>query len=204
MREGQLHCGEGSNPTVALEHLLVFLHSQGGSQSMWLWRELLCWAAFAIESGPLWAAASRDAADIPAPRGPKRARRLHPKMLDAVGKLAGEGHVARSGAKAVRVLRFALRRRGLWQGCSASTANDAQLTRARRYRDSAAAQMHHSKSSVLSVAMDASRMGGRDVLYSALWACGQRKGCWGDPMASRDWAKLKWPFRQKLKPLIFD
>ena len=103
-------------------------------------------------------------------------------MLNAIARIAGAGVLARSGAKAMGVLRWSLRRRGILSGCADSTANIAQIVRAKRYRLSAQATLDHSKVRVLSVAMDASRVGGKDTLYSALWSCENSCGCWGDPM----------------------
>ena len=39
---------------------------------------------------------------------------------------------------------------------------------------------------VVSVAMDASRVGNKDTLYSCLWDCAAGRGCWGDPMVARE------------------
>ena len=135
-----------------------------------------------MEFGPMWERASADACDVPAPKGVKRARRLNPIMLDAVAKMAGEGLVARTGGKAARVLQFALHRRGMWQGCAKATANLALGTRAQRYRDSAAEVFACAPVGALSVAFDASRVGGRDMLLTAMWSGSLQIGCWGDPI----------------------
>ena len=185
---------------VPLHRLLVFLLNSGSAPCMWLWRALVCWLAWALESGPLWEKASSDACDIPAPRGPKRARRLNPHMLNALGKLAGQGVVARTGAKAAKVLGFALRRRVFLDGVAKRTANEVQSTRAKRYRETAAKHMASSKVGVLSVAMDASRVSGKDTLYTALWGSDVGRGCWGDPMVGQQ--KLKRRFCQKLFPPV--
>ena len=174
--------GDVLTSTVPLHRLLVFLAKSGSDACMWIWRELVCWLSWMLETGPLWRSASSDALDIPAPRGPRRARRLNPHLLDALGKVAGEGDLARSGAKAAQVLRFALRRRGLWHGVGKRAGNEAQNTRAKRYRLCSGEAMDSSKVRVLSVAMDASRVGGKDTLYTAMWAPELSQGCWGDPM----------------------
>ena len=191
IREEQLHCSDSSHPNVLMENLLVFLYRQGGDQCTWFWRELVCWVAWMIDMGPCWASASADPIDIPAPRGPKRARRLKPEMLNVLGKMAGEGSVARTGSKPSHVLQFASRRRGLWQGCATSTANRAQGTRAQLYRDSAAEKFFHEHVNILSVAFDASRVAGRDTLYTALYAPEKSLACWGDPMVPPVSVELK-------------
>ena len=167
---------------MPVEELLVYLLSKASERCLWLWRGLVCWIAFLLESGPLWGAASVDDTDIPAPRGPRRARRLNPRLLNALATMAGQGKLARTGSKAAATLRFALKRRGLLQGVKDSKANEAQLDRAKRYRDSAKEDFHVSKVRVLSVASDASRVGNRDIMVSSLYSPETDLACWGDPM----------------------
>ena len=63
-----------------------------------------------------------------------------------------------------------------------STANLAQRDRAKGYRDSASESFHSSKVRVVSVASDASRVSGRDLMVSSLYAPEIDLACWGDPM----------------------
>ena len=204
-RQEVLRCAPGVNPAVPLDALLVFLCRNGSESCMWLWKQVVSWLAWIIEAGSLWGTAASDPVDIPAPRGARRVRRMHPQMTNALAKLAGEGVVARTGAKMAKVLKLALRRRGLAHGAGDSAANEAQKTRAKRYRESAGAAFHHANVSVLSVAMDASRVVGKETLYSALWSCETKQGCWGDPMVKRAiWKKLKHPvWKTRSKHLLF-
>lgn len=203
VREGELHCPPGPNPRVPFDRLLVYLYKLGSPTDMWLLRELLVWAAWVLELGGVWGEASAEAEDLPAPRGPKRARRMNPRYLDGIAKLAGEGKVGRTGARLTRVLRLAERRRKAMYGVAERTGNQAVITRAKRYRECAAEAMQHGRVQVLSVSFDASRVDGKDTLYSALWSPQQGLGCWGDPMVpGAKQGKLKRPFSQKLKATI--
>ena len=87
------------------------------------------------------------------------------------------------GAKAAYTLRFALRRRGLSQGIQDSRANETRKERTKSYSDSAAEDFQASKVRIISIASDASRVNGKDVMVSALYAPEIDLACWGDPMA---------------------
>ena len=109
-----------------------------------------------------------------------RARRLNPRLLDAVAKIAGRGALARTGSKASRVLLYCLRRRGLMHGMAEKTAANQQKLRGLRYRHCALKAL--GDASVVSVSMDATRMAGLETMYSALWSSERDIGCWGNPM----------------------
>ena len=121
--------------------------------------------------------------DSPAPRGRLRSRRINKWLLNAYGRAAGQGDLARTGAKLERVLRWAHRKRGANQGLTSDTANKAQSVRAKRYRDTCAEEFHFHKVRVVSVSQDASRMSGKDTLYCAFYDPARDIACWGDPMA---------------------
>ena len=64
-----------------------------------------------------------------------RLRRVNPKGLDAIGRMAAQGQVARTGAKIVRALALAFRRRVAKDLPSDGLANRAQTVRVKRYRE---------------------------------------------------------------------
>ena len=200
VRENKLAASPGENPGVPTELLLAFLMASGDDRSLWLWRELLACLAWVAESGNLWERCSGEAVDIPAPRGHGRARRLNPRFLDGLAKMAGKGEVARTGGRMAKALKWALRRRGLLQGVEKWVGNLSQRVRAKRYRDSCADVFTSRKVRIISLANDASRVSGKEVLYSAMYSPEQGLACWGDPMVlSGNQGNTKWPFQPMSK-----
>ena len=189
MREEQLGASSGCNPAIPLPKFLVWLHSVGSQRCMLLWRELVVWLACCIEWGSWWARASGDALDTPAPQGVSRVRRLNPHLVDAMGQAAGSGELGRTGAKIGKVLRFAFRRRGGKQGMAVRTANRVIKDRPKRYRECCQEAFHHSKVRIVSIAMDATRVSGRDTQYHAAFAPELQRACWADPQVpqGREW-----------------
>ena len=173
----------GSNLLVSLDNLLPFLLKDGSPKALWLFRELVCWLGWVFECGTAWANASTNPLDIPVPRGHHRAQRLHPELLNAVGRTAGEGVLARTGAKVARVLKFAFRRRGRKQGLAERTANEGQKIRAKRYRANCQEDWGSRKVRVVSVSMDEARISGKDTMISTLYSPALDLACVGDPMA---------------------
>ena len=94
----------------------------------------MLWAAMVLEGSSLWDAGSVEPVGLLAPNRRQEGQAPQPLLLHVVARLALEAKLARTGAKAEKVLRFARRRRGLGQGLGASTANEAQHSRAKRYR----------------------------------------------------------------------
>ena len=163
---------------------MCYLYRLGSQRALWIWRELVCWSAFAIEQGVLWSRASADPLDIPAPTANSRVRRLNPFLVNAVGRAASHGDLGRTGAKVARICKFALNKRGRLQGMARSTANEAIKTRPKRYREHCQAEFHHSQVKILSVSLDASRVSGKDTLYLAVCSTEKSIACWGDPQVA--------------------
>ena len=192
-----LHCSAGENPGVPLAKLLTFLYKNGSVACMVIWFQLLRWTAWAIEQSDLLAKGSLDPEDLPAPRGNRRSRKIHPRYRGVLAKMAGVGSIVRSGSKAARLFRWA-RRRSKPSGVADSTGNMAMGVRAKWYREDAKDVMHHSKTRIYSVAFDGARVGNKDRFYSGLYSADLDIACWGDPMAFFP-AKAKTSFSPKLK-----
>ena len=187
IRPGQrqtLRCPAGDGSAVGLAALLHWLLAKGTDNCLWLWRELVGWCAWVLETGPLWADASPDPLDIPAPFGVQRVQRLHPELINAAGQAAGQGTLGRTGRRLARVLKFAARRRFGGTGLTEVQANTAQATRGKRYRQCARNSFGVDKVRVVSVSMDATRLGQKDTLMAALYDPQQNLACWADPMAA--------------------
>ena len=92
--------------------------------------------------------------------------------------------MARTGSKVNRVLRFSLKRRGLLHGLREQTAAVQQRKRGAIYRFCAKQAMRTSGSAIISISMDATRVGGINTMFAALYAAEPQTTCWGDPMVS--------------------
>lgn len=170
---------------VPLSRLLLWLLKNGSGASLWLLRELLCWASWVLESGSLWREADPDCLSIPVPMGRKRVKRINPHLLNAIGFCASEGLIAKTGARIARILTFAKRRRGGAEGMGRTTANDSQRVRAKRYRECAQDAFEKQKVRILSLATDASRISGKETLVTAMCDPLRQVSCWCVPMVPR-------------------
>ena len=146
-------------------------------------QSLIRWLAWGIDHGKVWGDASTDALmDAPMQRGPKRLRRLDPMLGEAMAKLAGQGQMARTGATSMQI---AMRmRRWVAKKSTCKHGNVFIKTRQARYLTMVReAAMPAQKSPIISVAMDATRMGGRDTMYLALYMPALGVGFWCPPQA---------------------
>ena len=98
---------------ISIADFLVWLVNSGGVPMQGLASQLVRWLCFHLDQGGCWATGDTDAiTSAPMPRGTKRHRRYDPMLVNAVAKLAGEGDMARSGAKAMALLqRFRFKKR---------------------------------------------------------------------------------------------
>ena len=117
--------------------------------------------------------------DAPVPMATTRARRIDPVLKSALAREACEGGLVRTGAKATallhRIRRWGKRRVG------ASTGNQTIQLRVGQYARAAEDEFSRPEHNVLSVAMDASRVSGKDTLYLAVFSPKTQKAFWAPP-----------------------
>eukprot|EP00974_Lingulodinium_polyedra_P056876 5471132-Lingulodinium_polyedra.AAC.2 len=161
------------NPPVrrcSVGSLLVGLSKQGaGSRLASLLRSLCCFLGWHAETAGWWQRMSEDAfLDAPVPRAAKRARRIDPHLREQVAQMASKGGLCRTGGQASNLLQRV--RRWKVRLLGRSVANEAVGQRMVRYLGAGRAAFSTSSVQVASVALDASRVGGRDCLYLALFS----------------------------------
>ena len=170
---------------VELGDLLAWLASAASERKFRPFlRSLLAALAFDVDAGPWWDEMSENAlTDAPVPMAVKQCRRIDPILKEQLGQEAGRAQAARTGAKAVqlmhRIRRWKVRRISDTAGSSAIAA------RACLYKQSCRENFGPDRCKHLSIAMDASRVGGRDTLYLALYSPELSEAMWLPPQVVR-------------------
>ena len=141
----------------------------------------LLWVSFFLER-ELQDKGSTDALKCaPVPRGDKRARRLDPLLLAAISAEAGSGRVCHTGRKVVAMLhRFRVMPREVLEERTGSTLDAKSVL---QYLEAGQAFWRGEEWHTVSLAMDATRVGGRDTLFSCLFDPLRKVGCWAPPLA---------------------
>ena len=144
---------------------------------------LLSTCAWIIECGDAGGAASTYAlVDAPLLRGNKRMRRIDPLLKDVVAKAAGEGVLARSGSHALHIA-SRMRR---WIVKTDKTKHGYTFLVGRIGRDLACVWPPDAggQGNVVTLSMDATRMGKKDCLYVAVFLPETNIAHWCPPQAS--------------------
>ena len=109
--------------------------------------------------------ASDNVLDTGVPEGTHKRRRIAARVMEGVARAAGTGELGRSGSKVMQSLWK--QRKGICQ--REENANRFQLLRMARYFEAAQRTFRQPSTEVWSVAWDATRAGGKDLLFSCLW-----------------------------------
>ena len=174
--------GASQDMEVQLADLFLFLMGWSSTRRIRIIASLAQYLGMMAERVQFWDACCTDALlSASVPTGAKRARRLDPLLVDALGKMAGEGVLARSGSAAsANMHRF---RRFTKKQLANSTANTAAGRRAYVYWQAGQRAFSADRVRVVSMALDGSRMGGRDALFSCLYSPRQEVAVWCPPQA---------------------
>ena len=102
------------------------------------------------------------------PVGRKRARRIDPQLRQAIGAEVGQDTMGRSGGAFAR----SLARARMWpcRRIGDAFANNAMAVRVQSYVTDMAAVFSVQRTSVISMALDGTRMNGKDTLYAAMFS----------------------------------
>ncbi len=141
---------------------------------------LVAWMSLYKECGPFMASGSGDPLDIPVCRGRKRARRVSQEFKAAVTREAGKGDLATSGRKVVSLVQ---RFRRFCKGVRPESGNRWVPAKVAQHFAKGRSVLGQSPMLTICVACDATRLGGRDTLWSAVYCPTLRKGCWAPPKA---------------------
>ena len=142
--------------------------------------EALGWA---IDRSSWWGSASTDVLlDAPVPMGHRRARRLDPALVQALAHAGAEGTFARApGRLTAAMARF---RRWHGQRVTGKTVTAGTSMVMLQYQGAGQAAFSETATPVLSVALDGTRMDGRDTLYVAVYAPATALAIWAPPQAA--------------------
>eukprot|EP00974_Lingulodinium_polyedra_P026245 2532543-Lingulodinium_polyedra.AAC.1 len=94
---------------MPLGAFLLCLHRAPKGLGRQVFRQLVAWLGFLLDSSPWLRQASKDALMTPVPQGPSRARRIDPRLKAAVAEAAAKGELGRSGRKVLVAIRRILR-----------------------------------------------------------------------------------------------
>ena len=157
----------------------LLAHTDAASQRLQV--HFLHWAAWVVYHHPSWSAATEDPLQVPVLRGPTRARRIEPRLKQAVGQEAAKGAVARSASR----LALAITRFKSWR-IKARTATDWAGQHVPHLLGHCRAVLASEGClGVVSVSCDATRLGKRDWLWTALHKPALGCTVWCAPQALR-------------------
>ena len=123
--------------------------------------------------------------DAPVPMAVARTRRIDPLLRQQLGQEAGRATSARTGAKAVQLM-HRIRR---WKVRRISDTADSSVVegRAALYEQSCRDAFGPDRCRHLSIALDASRVGGRDTLFLAVYSPELGEAMWLPPQVMCKW-----------------
>ena len=149
--------------------------STKGSMCLGLLSSLACFVALGIELCPWLQQASTDALLLPVPRGHKRNRRVPDALKTEVARVAGEGGLARSCNAALQVVRR-FNRFARFQ--KPQSSNQWVVREVAGYFEAVRRQWSGDAGPIVSISMDATRLGGRETLVAAMWSSTLRLAAW--------------------------
>ena len=172
MRSGSI-VGRMCQYITSLQDLLVWLVRCSSRPALVLLRSLLCWCGWVLSEGDFWSSASTDAlVDAPVPRGPRRARRLDRAFVRSLTTGLAEAAWSRTpGRIASAIGRFRKARLPIVQVGSIVASEARHLY---QYRERSREALCPSAEPIISFVCDGTRMGKKEVLFSA--ACGVKSG----------------------------
>ena len=164
----------------SINNLLVFLANDVRCRAVF--RSFLTWLERVAVRGGAWERSSIDALlHAPMLVGPSRARRVDPQLADVVAQAAGEGNLARTGLRALAV---AARFRGLsLRTAQLAVGNVKVEKRVIAYSQAQKRTFQATRTPMIHVALDGTRMGGRDMFYSVIWSGALGMASWAPPQA---------------------
>ena len=172
--------GEPAKQYVSIAVLLKWFCADAGHRSHAIFHSLCCWLSWVIEQGPWWSRMSRDAFnDAPVPTATRRARRIDPALRDAIAAMGSQGKIARSGPQSVRILERV--RKWKVKLIGDRTGDCAINQRQARYWQAGQDLFSGANVLTVSLALDATRMAGKDTLYLAMYSPDLDKSMWCPP-----------------------
>ena len=140
-------------------------------------RQLVLFLALMLERGAWLEAASRDPLDAALPVASVKRRRISREVKDRVAEAGSEGQLGQSGRQVLQIMG----RWGRWQQQAFKTANSFLPGRVAAYWQAGQEAFRAGGGPVLSLSWDATRAGGKEMLFSCIWSPALQKGMWLPP-----------------------
>ena len=145
-----------------------------------MFRQLVCSLSVVVEHSSWLQQSTTDHLQSPLPSGPYKRRRITVEVKHAVARAAAEGSVARNATGVMAVVQ---RLRGYRKRKREGKANSFVYDRVALYWAVVRAMFQQAIRPVFSLTMDATRAGGRDMLYSAVYCQSLGLAAWLPPQA---------------------
>ena len=156
------------------------LPGQLARQLLW---QLVLWASFLLVGGAWIKEASGDHLVAPLPMGNARRRDIPFRVRDAVGEAAGTGQLGRSGRAVMVAMHRFSRHCSKQLAKSGKKANQYLLKRVKGYWHHLRAVFRAPECRIYSLALDATRAAGKDMLFQTLYVREIGVGAWLPPQA---------------------
>ena len=164
-------------------NLLCWLDGMKNQPATDLLRKNIVWLQVTAEYGDWWDGLSDDPLDSSLHAGQSgKARRTSHKFREAVAREAAQGEHGRSGKKVLKLIkRFRHYKKDV--PFADAVANRWVEPSVRRYWGQLQVVMQSATQPVYSLAWDATRLSGDDLLFSSMYAPSVQKACWCAPKA---------------------
>jgi hypothetical protein len=169
--------------TVPLAEAMSRFYKAPGQLARQLLWQLVLWVSFLLEGGAWILLASTDHLGAPLPMGNTRRRDIPFRVRDAVGEAAGGGQLGRSGRAVMAVMHRFTRHCSKKLAKSGRKANQYLLQRVKGYWHNLRAAFRAPECRIYSLALDATRAAGKDMLFQTLYVPELGIGGWLPPQA---------------------
>ena len=168
---------------LPLAEAMSLLYKAAGQLARKLFWQLICWLAFLLEGGAWIEGSSADHLTAPLPMGNVRRRDIPRRVRDAVGEAAGSGQIGRSGRAVMAVMHRFSRRQAAKMSNSGRAANKYLVQRVKQYWHKVRSAFRAPGARIFSIALDATRVAGKDMLFQALYVPELGAAAWLPPQA---------------------
>jgi len=169
--------------TLPLAEAMSRFYKAPGQLARHLLWQLVLWVSFLLERGAWIQGASTDHLAAPLPMGNTRRRNIPFRVRDAVGEAAGGGQLGRSGRAVMAAMHRFTRHCSKKLSKSGRKANQYLLQRVKGYWHHLRAVFRAPECRIYSLALDATRAAGKDMLFQTLYVPEVGVGAWLPPQA---------------------
>ena len=171
-------------PTAHLADLLVLLVRNRRDASCRLWQpQLLRWLGAVLETGYRAKGSTNALVSAAVPTAAVRAKRVDPLLKKEIARAAGSMELVMSAAKVIKGLHCFHKLSALREKSGAAFVEEG----VGRYYHAVKDFFQNPAPTRMCLAMDATRIDGKDTLYAALHDPSRALACWVPPQVPRVW-----------------